>query len=342
MSTSDSVAGGSPGVGAPGAGPTADITPQAGPRTPEPASGAARGRKRKLTDREKRNLRMGLLFISPWMIGVAVFVIYPLIYSFVISLTQYSGMQTPTFIGIQNYIAALADPMVHTSVYNTAYYMFIAVPVGLVVALLLALAMNRNVREVALYRTLLYLPSLIPMFAMSFIFIVFVNPQFGIVNQFLGLFGMPATDLLNEPRYAKLVMIAMAQLGAGNAALIYLAGLRNIPETLYEAARVDGASRFRQFITITIPLLTPTILFNLITGVSGAMMVFTEAYIMTNGGPDNSTLFYMLYLYRNAFSYGQLGFASALAVILFLFGMLLAGLIYWLSRRFVNYDVSAG
>ena len=333
--------GGNPGTGAPGAGPSAGITPQAGPRAPDPDGTRTRGRT-KLSGREKRNLRMGLLFISPWIIGVLVFVIYPLIYSFVISLTQYSGMQTPTFIGLQNYVSAIADPLVRTAVGNTAYYMAIAVPLGLVIALLLALAMNRNVREVALYRTLLYLPSLIPMFAMSFIFIVFVNPQFGIVNQFLGLFGMPDTNLLGEPRYAKLVMIIMAQLGAGNAALIYLAGLRNIPETLYEAARIDGASRFRQFLSITIPLLTPTILFNLITGVSGAMMVFTEAYIMTNGGPDNSTLFYMLYLYRNAFSYGQLGYASALAVLLFLFGMLLAGLIYWLSRRFVNYDVSAG
>lgn len=308
---------------------------------PGGSSPGRRGRTR-MTGRQKKNLRTGLLFISPWMIGVAVFVIYPLIYSFAISLTQYSGMQTPTFIGLQNYVSAFTDPLVRTAVGNTLYYMLIAVPVGLVVALLLALAMNRNVREVALYRTLLYLPSLIPAFAMSFIFIVFVNPQFGIINQFLSLFGAPDTNLLGEPSTAKLVMILMAQLGAGNAALIYLAGLRNIPATLYEAARVDGAGRMRQFLSITLPLLTPTILFNLITGVSGAMMVFTEAYIMTNGGPDNATLFYMLYLYRNAFSYGQLGFASALAVLLFLFGMVLAGLIFWLSRRFVNYDVSAG
>ena len=310
-------------------------------QTPPGTDGARRGRRR-LSRREKRNLTTGLLFISPWVIGVVVFVIYPLVYSFAISLTQYSGMQTPTFIGLQNYIAAFLDPLVRTSVGNTVYYMLIAVPLGLVVALLLALAMNRNVREVAVYRTLLYLPSLIPMFAMSFIFIVFVNPQFGIVNQFLGLFGMPDTNLLGEPRYAKIVIILMAQLAAGNAALIYLAGLRNIPSTLYEAARIDGAGKMKQFTAITLPLLTPTILFNLITGVSGAMMVFTEAYIMTDGGPDNATLFYMLYLYRNAFSYGQLGFASALAVLLFLFGMLLAGLIYWLSRRFVNYDVAAG
>ncbi|WP_114856015.1 carbohydrate ABC transporter permease [Brachybacterium sp. YJGR34] len=341
MSASDAVAAGPAGTGVTGSPLAADTTPRSGPRAQHGDRGGGTG-KRKLTGREKRNLKMGLLFISPWIIGVAVFVIYPLIYSFVISLTQYSGMQSPTFIGFQNYVSAVADPLLRTSVGNTVYYMALAVPIGLVVALLLAMAMNRNVREVAVYRTLLYMPSLIPMFAMSFIFIVFVNPQFGIVNQFLGLFGMPDTNLLGEPSTAKLVMILMAQLGAGNAALIYLAGLRNIPETLYEAARIDGAGKIRQFIAITLPLLTPTILFNLITGVSGAMMVFTEAFIMTDGGPDNATLFYMLYLYRNAFSYGQLGFASALAVMLFLFGMLLAGLIYWLSRRFVNYDVSAG
>lgn len=295
-----------------------------------------------LTGRQKRNLRTGLLFISPWIIGVAVFVVYPLVYSIVISFTQYSGMQSPVFIGLQNYISAFKDPLVHTSVGNTLTYMGLAVPIGLVVALLLAIAMNRNVREVALYRTILYMPSLIPVFAMSFIFIVFVNPQFGLVNQLLKPFGLPDINLLGEPSTAKLVLVAMAQLGAGNAALIYLAGLRNIPNTLYESARVEGAGQLKQFFYITLPLLTPTILFNLITAMSGAMQVFTEAFIMTQGGPDNATLFYMLYLYRNAFSYAQLGFASALAVLLFLFGMVLAGLVYWLSRRFVNYEVSAG
>ena len=308
----------------------------------ETARSAKTSGRQKLTTRQKRNLRVGLLFVSPWIIGVLAFVVYPLVYSVAISFTQYSGMQTPTFIGLQNYIAAFKDPMVHTSVGNTLFYMALAVPIGLVIALLLGMAMNRNVREVALYRTILYMPSLIPVFAMSFIFIVFVNPQFGLVNQLLKPFGLPDINLLGEPSTAKIVLIAMAQLGAGNAALIYLAGLRNIPNTLYEAARIDGAGQLRQFFSLTLPLLTPTILFNLITSMSGAMQVFTEAFIMTQGGPDNATMFYMLYLYRNAFSYAQLGFASALAVLLFLFGMLLAGLTYWLSRRFVNYDVSAG
>jgi multiple sugar transport system permease protein len=300
--------------------------------------------KRGMTTRDKRALRMGLLFISPWLIGVVVFVLYPLIYSAIISLTRYSGMTDPAWVGFGNYTTAFSDPLVATSVGNTLYYALLAVPIGLVVAILLALAMNRRVREVALYRTALYIPSLVPAFAMSFIFVVFVNPQFGILNQFLSLFGMESTNLLGEPTSAKTVIVLMAQLAAGNAALIFLAGLRNIPDTLYEAARIDGAGPIRQFVSITLPLLSPAILFNLITGISGSLQVFTEAYVLTNGvgGPDNGTLFYMLYLYKNAFSYASLGYASALAVLLFLVGMLMAGLVYWLSRRFVNYDVNAG
>lgn len=316
-------------------------------RDPDGRNAAGTGTRRvrkKLSSRDRKNLKMGLLFISPWIIGVCVFVIYPLVYSLIISMTRYSGMAEPEFIGLQNYITAFADPLTRISAGNTLFYAGLAVPIGLVVAILLALAMNRNVREVALYRTALFIPSLVPAFALSFIFVVFVNPQFGIFNQFLTLFGAENTNLLGEPTTAKIVIVLMAQLAAGNAAIIFLAGLRNIPSTLYEAARVDGAGPIRQFTAITLPLLTPAILFNLITGISGGLQVFTEAYVLTNGagGPDNGTLFYMLYLYKNAFSYASLGYASALAVLLFVVGMLLAGAVYFLSKKFVNYDVAAG
>jgi multiple sugar transport system permease protein len=317
----------------PGASPDSGQTPP--PRRRRPGG---------TTLRERRALRLGLLFISPWIVGVIFFVLYPLAYSAVISLTRYSGMTTPVWVGLDNYTTAFRDPLVATSVGNTLYYVLLAVPIGLVVAIVLALAMNRDVKEVAWYRTALYIPSLVPAFAMSFIFVVFVNPQFGVFNQFLGLFGAETTNLLGGPTSAKTVIVLMAQLAAGNAALIFLAGLRNIPETLYEAARIDGAGKVRQFFSLTLPLLSPVILFNLITGISAGLQVFTEAYVLTNGvgGPDNGTLFYMLYLYKNAFSYASLGYASALAVLLFLAGMALAGLVYWLSRRFVNYDVAAG
>ncbi len=298
------------------------------------------GKKPPMTVTERRNLRNGLLFISPWMVGFVVLVAYPLIYSAIVSLFAYTGLKSPQFIGVDNYTRLFTDPLVGTSTVNTLFYSALAVPVGLVVALVLAIAMNRGVKEVGLYRTALYLPSLIPVFALSFIFVVFVNPQFGLVNQFLGLFGVPATNYLGDPTTAKLVIVLMAQLGAGNAALIFLAGLNNIPPTLYEAARVDGAGTFRQFFSITLPLLSPTILFNLITGLSGGLQIFTQAFIITSGGPNNGTLFYMYYLYKNAFSYASLGYACALAVMLFLAGMVLAVLIYSLSRRLVNYDIT--
>ncbi|TXN30618.1 carbohydrate ABC transporter permease [Lacisediminihabitans profunda] len=305
---------------------------------------AARTVSRRLTVRDKKNLGLGLLFISPWIVGLVIFVLYPLVYSLVISLTRYSGMAKPTFVGLQNYVTAFTDPLVKISAGNTLFYAGLAVPIGLVVAVVLALAMNRNVREVAWYRTALYIPSLVPAFALSFIFVVFVNPRFGVFNQFLTLFGAGNSNLLGEPTSAKIVIVLMAQLAAGNAAIIFLAGLRNIPVTLYEAARVDGAGPVRQFVSITLPLLTPAILFNLITGISGGLQVFTQAYVLTNGvgGPDNGTLFYMLYLYKNAFSYASLGYASALAVLLFVVGMLLAWLVYFISKKFVNYDVAAG
>ncbi|GLV57227.1 sugar ABC transporter permease [Dictyobacter sp. S3.2.2.5] len=294
----------------------------------------------RMSKRERSNVLKGLMFISPWMLGFLVFVLYPTIYSFVISFARYSGMLPPVWLGFGNYTRLFTDPLVGTAVQNTFFYAILAVPIGLVVALLLALAMNRSVKEVAIYRTALYLPSIIPIFAMSFIFIVLVNPQYGLLNMVLGLFNIPQTDYLSDPTGAKLIIVLMAQLGAGNAALIFLAGLNNIPKTMYEAAQIDGSSRLGSFFRITLPLLSPTILFNLITGVSAGLQVFQQAYIMTNGGPANGTLFYMYYLYQNAFSYAQLGYACALAVILFLFGLVLALVLYWLSQRFVNYDAS--
>ncbi|MDN5726426.1 MAG: sugar ABC transporter permease [Propionibacteriales bacterium] len=305
---------------------------------------SATGRNRSsLTPLRKRNLRLGLLFISPWILGVLIFIVYPVGYSLGLSFTRYSGMTAPTWVGLQNYVSAFTDPLVAKASGNTLFYALLAVPLGLLVALCLALAMNRNVREVALYRTIFYTPSLIPAFAMSFIFIVFLNPQFGLFNQILGVFGGPKVNLLGDPTGVKIALILMVQLGAGNAALIFLAGLRNIPKTLYESARVDGASGWRQFVSITLPLLSPVVLFNLITGVSGALQVFTEAFVVTNGtgDPDAGALFYMMYLYKNAFGFAELGYASALAVLLFLVGLALALLIFWLSRRFVNYDVEA-
>jgi multiple sugar transport system permease protein len=291
--------------------------------------------------RVRRDQLRGLLFISPWIVGLSAFVIFPLIYSLVVSFTQYSGIGTPRFIGLANYQSLFTDPIAGIAAGNTLMYAGAAVPLTLIVALLLAFAMNRKVREVAIYRTALYLPSLIPLFALSFIVIVMINPRSGIVATVTDVFGLPDVDLLSEPNLARMVIIAMAPLAAGNAAIIFLAGLNNIPASLYEAARIDGASAPRMFFHITLPLLSPAILFNLIVGVSSGLEVFTQSYIMTGGGPNNATLYFLFYIYQSAFSFSQFGYACAAAVMLFIVGLILAGLIFLVSRRFVNYDAAA-
>jgi len=298
-------------------------------------------RRKTWTARDKTNLRRGVLFVSPWIIGTLAFTVFPLVYSIVLGFTRYTGMSGMKWLGLQNYTRFFTDPLLGKSALNTMWYGVFAVPIGLVMALLLAVAMNRRVREVAIYRTILYLPSLIPAFAFSFIFVVLLNPGYGIVNKFLGLFGVASQNYLGDPVGAKAVIIAMAQFAAGNAALIFLAGLNNIPETLYDAAKVDGAGALRRFWSITMPLLSPVILFNAINGLNAALQIFTPSYIITNGGPDNGTLFYMLYLYKNAFSYAQLGYASVMAVVLFVVGIGLALLIFMLSRRFVHYTLES-
>ncbi|MGI8867898.1 MAG: carbohydrate ABC transporter permease [Mycobacteriales bacterium] len=291
------------------------------------------------TRKDRAALGKALLFLSPWILGTLAFTVFPLVYSIVISFARYTGLSGIKWLGVQNYTRLFSDPLLGKSALNTMWYGVFAVPIGLVIALLLALAMNRRVREVAVYRTILYLPSLIPIFAFSFIFVVLLNPGYGIINKFLSAFGVATQNYLGDPVGAKGVIIGMAQFAAGNAALIFLAGLNNVPETLYDAAKVDGANAFRRFRSITLPLLSPVILFNAINGINAALQVFIPAYIITNGGPNNSTLFYLFYLYKNAFSYAQLGYASAMAVILFLVGIALALLVFGLSRRYVHYGL---
>ncbi len=287
----------------------------------------------------RRNLGVGLLFISPWIVGFLAFTVYPILYSLKLSFERYSGFQPPVSLGTQNYTRLFGDDLFWQSLYNTLYYTILAVPLGIVVAILLALAMNRHVREVSLYRAALYLPSILPVFALSFIFLVLLNPKLGLISNVLTLVGLPPTNYLADPAGAKIAIVVLAQLGAGNAALIFLAGLRGIPVTLYEAARMDGAGPARSFFSVTLPLLTPVILYNLITGLGGGLQVFTQAYILTQGGPNNATLFYVYYLYNNAFRYAQLGYASAMALVLFAISLVLAFILFAASRRFVNYEL---
>lgn len=294
-----------------------------------------------MTRRERKNLLMGLAFISPWIIGFLAFLAYPIWYTLDLSFTRYSGFGDPIPIGLDNYRRMIDDDLFWTSVWNTFYYTGLAVPIGVVVAMVLALAMNQGLPEIPIYRAILFLPSVLPLFAISFIFLTLLDPNQGIVNEFLRRFGLNPPNWFGDPAYAKIGIVMIAQFGAGQIALIFLAGLKGIPQHLYEAAMLDGAGAWRRFWSVTIPLMTPVILYDLILGISLGLQVFTQSYIITRGGPAEATTFYVYYLYNNAFTYsGQMGYASAMAVVLFVVTFIIAGLVFVTSNKWVHYDVS--
>ncbi|MBF6595541.1 MAG: sugar ABC transporter permease [Thermaceae bacterium] len=294
-----------------------------------------------MSRRERYNLMIGLLFISPWIIGFLAFLVYPIVSSAYLSFTRFSGFGVAQWIGWGNYTRMAQDALFWKSLYNTAYYTLLAVPIGVVVATVLAVAMNQRLREIPIYRAALYLPSVLPIYALSFIFIWLLNPRYGLLNLVLRWFGVPPIDWLGNPEWAKFSIVLLAQLGAGQYALIFLASIRGIPQTLYDSAEIDGATQWHKFRFITLPLITPVILYDVIIGLGLGLQVFAPSYIITSGGPVNSTLFYVYYLYNNAFRYSQVGYASALSWVLFILSVVLAYGIFRWSRRWVNYEVGS-
>jgi multiple sugar transport system permease protein len=295
---------------------------------------------------ERRNLRWGLLFISPWLFGFLALSVFPIVYTFFLSLTRYSGIKPPVLIGLANYTRLTGDALFWKSAYNTLFYTALAVPVGVLMAMILAVAMNQKLREVGLYRAVLYLPSILPVFAISLIFIYLLNPAYGMVNALLGAVGLPSPNWLGDPTYARISLVLIAQLGAGQWALVFLAGLRGIPIELYESAEIDGAGPWTKFRHITLPLMTPVILYDIIIGLSLGLQVFTSAFILTGGGggrgggagPDNALLTYVYYLYKQAFQFGSMGYAAALSVVLFVVSLVLAGAVFRWARGWVFYQ----
>ncbi len=301
-----------------------------------------------MTHLQRRNLRNGLLFISPWLIGFAAFQIYPILYSLRLSFTRYSGFGAAVDVGWANFARLLHDRLFWQSAYNTLYYTALAVPIGVVVAIVRALAMNQRVKEVALYRAMLYVPSILPLFALTFVWVVFVNPRYGMLSYVLNLVGIPAPDWIGNPAYTKPSIVILAQLGAGGPALIFLAGIRAIPRDLFESAALDGAGPFHRFFGITLPLITPVILYDIILGLSLGLQVFTQAYIIAGGsggggqgtaGPLNSLLFYVFYVYKTAFQYSDMGYASALVWVLFIVSLIIALAVFRWAKSWVHYEV---
>ena len=279
------------------------------------------------------------LFLLPWATGFILFVLGPILASLVLSLMRYDIVTPPYFVGLSNFRELfLTDIRFLGSMGNTAYYVALYVPLHMIVALGLALLLNQKVRGMPVYRTMFYIPSIVPIVAGSILWVWILQPEWGLINSVLSTFGIKGPLWLASLTWSKPSLIMMALWGSGAAMIICLAGLQGVPQHLYEAAEIDGADRWQRFVRITLPMLSPTLFFMLILGVIGSFQVFTTAYVMTGGGPAESTLFYMLYLYRRAFVFLNMGYAAAMAWILFVIVLVLTMVQFRLANRWVYYE----
>ncbi|WP_430413627.1 carbohydrate ABC transporter permease [Lederbergia citrea] len=279
------------------------------------------------------------LFIAPWIIGFLAFTLGPLLFSLVISFFDWPIVGEITFIGIQNYKTMFTDdPLFWKSLGVTIKFAALFVPFNLIIALFLAILLKQQVKGYSFFRTFFYLPSVISGVALAMIWAWVYNGEYGILNYMLSLVGIDGPDWLNNPKSALVAMVIASLWGQGTLMLIFLAGLKNIPQTFYEAASIDGAGKIYQFFKITLPLLTPTILFNLITTIIAAFQQLTLALVLTGGGPIKSTYFYAMYVYENAFKYFKMGYSSANAWFMFLIILGLTMLVFKSSSAWVYYE----
>ncbi len=281
---------------------------------------------------------VGYAFISPWLVGFLAFTAYPFLSSVYLSFTRYDVMTAPVWVGAANYHTLLSgDPLFWQSLGVTLKFALTAIPLGVVAGVTLALLLNLNLRGMGVYRTIFFVPSILPTVATSVVFLWLFNPEIGLINRLLRGIGVTGPEWLQSPKWALPSLVLMSLWAVGGSMVIYLAGLKDIPAHLYEAATIDGASPWQRLRHVTLPMLSPVIFFNLIMGVIGVFQYFTEAYVMTQGGPADSTHFYALYLFERAFKYLDMGYASAMAWVLFLVIMAITGALFWTQRRWVHY-----
>ena len=289
--------------------------------------------------RSARRAIEGWAFVSPGVLGLLIFTLGPMIASAYFSLTKYDLINPPEWTGFGNYVKLFSrDKLFGVSLYNTAYYTLFAVLFQTLVALIQALILNIKVKGVNIYRTLFYLPSVTPTIATVILWTFILNKNYGLINSALWLVGLPPVDWLYDPKIVKLSLVLMTLWGVGARMVVFLAALQQVPEELYESAALDGASWLRKTIHITLPMISPVIFFNVIVGIISSFQVFTAAFIATQGGPVNSTLFYILYLYRHAFESLHMGYASALAWVLFIVIMFFTAIQFLLSKYWVYYE----
>jgi multiple sugar transport system permease protein len=285
-----------------------------------------------------RRTAAGLAFLSPWLIGFAAFTLLPIGLSLYYSFCDYSLVQPPTWVGLDNYRDLLGDPVFWQALTNTFQYAAMAIPAALLVSLGLALLLNLRMPGQAVFRTIIFLPSLVPVVASAMVWLWLLNADAGLINAALRMAGVKGPGWLVDTRWALPSLALMSLWGVGHTVVIYLAGLQDVPAELYEAAAIDGAGPARRLWHVTLPTISPVIFFNLVMAIIGTLQVFATPFIMTGGGPARATYFYSMYLYDNAFNYLKMGYASAMAWILLMMIVLLTALAFWTSKRWVHYQ----
>lgn len=287
----------------------------------------------------RRNLT-GWLFALPAILGFVLLSLLPMAASFVLSLTNYRVANTPTFIGLENYTNLFTgvDPFFFKSLLVTVYYVALSVPAQLAFAFVVALLMNRPIRGRAVFRVIFYLPSVIPSVASSMIWLWLLDPNMGLVNMTLKALGLPTSQWIFAESTVVPSLVLMSLWTTGSTMLIFLAGLQGIPRNLYEAVQIDGGGVWSCFWSVTVPMMSPTIFFNLVIGIIAGFQTFTQPFVMTQGGPNNASLFYAFYLYREAFRFQNIGASCAIVWVLFAIIAILSLIIFRSSDRWVYYE----
>ena len=291
-----------------------------------------------LTREMRRETLLMYAFISPWVIGFTVFALFPILASLYYSFTDYDIIHSPKWVGLGNYKEMFADDLYWNSVMVTLKYTFISVPLQLLLAMGFALLLNQKLPFKGFFRTAMYFPSMVSGVAMSLLWYWVFNPQIGLFNYMLSWFGVKGPAWLMDPNTALYSLIIMSFWGVGGAMIIFLAGLQGVPTSLLEAARLDGAGRLSIFWHVTLPMISPVLLFQLILGVIESFQVFTQAFVMTHGGPNYSTWFYVYGLYTSAFKEYRAGYSSAMAWVLLIVVLIVTYIIMKLSNRYVYYE----
>lgn len=310
--------------------------------TTTPPATATTSQRRRMSAAAKRDLRDGLLFTSPFILGVLFLWAGPMLYSLFLITQEWNMLKPPEFIGLGNFERMVNDPLVSKSFWNTVYYTVFSVPLQLLIAFVLALMLNQKIRGIGFYRATFYVPAITPAVAFAIVWVQILNPEFGVLNEILSWVGIGPIKWLFDPVYAKPGLIIMSLWLVGPQMIIFLAGLQGVPKELMEAAEIDGANTWQRFKNVTWPFVSPITFFNTVIGIIGSFQVFTSVYIMTrgSGSPQQSTLFYVLYLYQNGFDFFKMGYAASLAWVLFLIILVFTAIQFYFANRWVYYEGS--